>query len=1089
MLRFKSCPAHFTIRFMPGLPLLVAGMLTTPGMCGAALAAGPNDSGLLLYNTEGNRLRRYDIDTIGGSLVEDILVENHSDDPVNGRDSNGTICALPDGSGRYVLGEDTGQTAIPAGWGIFSAAGVQEGKLSPTFQVSGDNAEPHGCVFDEQARLFTTDVGSQAIGSSTGQLTLWFPPYDVFPGAPGTYPNGESSVGNYCKIAVDIGTAGQTVIDDQGRIYVTSSGGLSVLRFSPPFPTGPDAAGGCGALDPQGSPMADTVHPREVFLPPNGLSTYSAMAFAPNGNLYIGTNLTGTINEYTQGGTLVRKILDPGPFVSLPIATGNPQGMTVGPDGTIYYADLDLQGTLPNVGPGPNGKVWRITFDGANNPNPPEIVRQNLMYPDGVALFKGNLEPLAGWNTYAGDYARRFYNPAEEVITSANVAQLQEAWRFPTGAIITGSPTVASVDIPGEGPTRVVYFQSWDFGIYAVRMSNGSELWRVQADDHPGASFPSTASVDVSVVDGRATAFVGTGENMYALDAVTGAEIWRFTVGTGCEDAVGNPPGLCGFSGERNEIESSVAVADGKVFFGMDVNDVETGKGGFYAVDASTGSLRWYFDLETGATCTPDPGDDIRRFDGYHSEAQLGLPAGFLASRPGCGFARDVTGCGNVWSSPALDVSRGRLYFTSSNCDTDNNPATPRPAPPMPAYDEAIVALDFNGVPAWRWRPREVDNDDLAFGATPNLFSINFGGAEREVLGVGNKDGTYYVIDRDGINEVTSVAWNDADPSTLPYWRTKLVPGGEIGGILATAAADEELRRIYITTAPGTDADGPFNPQRPTVHALHMDTGAIAWNNAADTTANSSFGPVSAIPGVMFAGQVPGAILRSFDSQTGAPLGNYDLGNSALASGPAVVDGMLLVGNGIGTRTSTGSGPSDLTAIIPSPLIALCVPGTPTCNICQNGVVDPAEECDDGNAQSGDGCNAACDLEQTLDINGTASGGFIRVIVDGVVLLVPTNPGDSAAEVAAAIAAAINANSALELKGVSAMAQGNSVISDGTLTGMLSQDEGITLGEEDEPPGAPAPIPVASALWLWLTAVLLGVVVWRRLQRVVAART
>ena len=40
----------------------------------------------------------------------------------------------------------------------------------------------------------------------------------------------------------------------------------------------------------------------------------------------------------------------------------------------------------------------------------------------------------------------------------------------------------------------------------------------------------------------------------------------------------------------------------------------------------------------------------------------------------------------------------------------------------MPAYDEAIVALDFNGNPAWRWRPREVDNADLAFGAVPNLF-------------------------------------------------------------------------------------------------------------------------------------------------------------------------------------------------------------------------------------------------------------------------------------------------------------------------------------------------------------------------------
>ncbi|MEZ5504324.1 MAG: PQQ-binding-like beta-propeller repeat protein [Halioglobus sp.] len=1074
-----NCTRHSLVALLRSLPfILCAVFLAGPGAAERARAAGAYDSGLLLYSTEGNRLRRYDIDTIGAGLVEDILVQRAADDPVNGRDSNGTICALPDGSGRYVLGEDTGQTAVPAGWGIFSADGIQEGKLAATYQTPG--AEPHGCAFDSQGRLFTTDVGGQGIGQATGQLILWFPPYDVFPGAPGTYPNGATST-NYCKLAVDIGTAGQAVFDAQGRLYVTSSGGLRVLRFSPPFPTGPDAAGGCGGIDPQGSPLADVVN-REVFLPPNGLSTYSAIAIAPNGNLYIATNLTGTIGEYDPNGNLVRMILNPGPFVSLPIPTGNPQGMTVGPDGTIYYADLDLQGTLPSVGPGPNGKVWRITFDASNNPNPPEVIRQGLAFPDGVALFKGNLEPLTEWRTYAGDYQRRFYNAGEEVLTNANIGQLQEAWRFPTGAIITASPTVASVDIPGEGPTQVVYFQSWDFFIYAVRMRDGAELWRFQADEQPGSSFPSTASVDVSEVAGRDVAYVGTGEIMYALDAVTGEEIWRFTAGTGCKDGLGNPPGLCGFLGERNQIESSVAVVDGKVFFGMDINDYETGKGGFYALDAVSGTLTWYFDLETGATCTPNPGDNIRQFDGYHSEAQLGLPAGYLASRPGCGFDRSITGCGNVWSSPAIDESRGLLYFASSNCDTDNNAATPRPAPPMPAYDEAIVALDFDGVPAWRWRPREVDNDDLAFGAVPNLFTIDFGGSPREVLGIGNKDGTYYVLDRDGVNEVNAVAWSDADPSDLPYWKTQVVPGGDIGGILATAAVDTDQRRIFISTAPGTNADGPFNPQRPTVHALNMDTGAIAWDNGADTAAWASFSPVSAIPGVAFIGRVPGAYIRAFDTEgdAGTQVGDYNLNNAALASAPVVVDGMLLVGGGIGTRTSTGSGPSDLSAGVPSPLVALCVPGTPTCNICQNGIVDPAEECDDGNGVAGDGCSAACELEASQLFSGTASGGYIRIIVDGVSLQVPTAPGDSPAQVAAAIAAAINGNPVLAMKGVSAFVQGNRVISNGTFTGVLSLDAGITLGPADAPAIA---VPVGRFLWPWLAAGLLLAGAWAGRRR------
>ena len=41
--------------------------------------AGADDSGLLIYNTEGNRLHRYDVDTIGTDrLVDEVLIERAS---------------------------------------------------------------------------------------------------------------------------------------------------------------------------------------------------------------------------------------------------------------------------------------------------------------------------------------------------------------------------------------------------------------------------------------------------------------------------------------------------------------------------------------------------------------------------------------------------------------------------------------------------------------------------------------------------------------------------------------------------------------------------------------------------------------------------------------------------------------------------------------------------------------------------------------------------------------------------------------------------------------------------------------------------
>src|SRR4029453_13847020 len=173
-----------------------------------ATAAAAADSGELLYSTEGNRLRRYDLDTIDQPpLVEDILVEQASASEEGGaapagkfRDINGMICPFPDGSGRFVAGEDTGQPNPPPGWGVFAASGKQVGKLTATYNNFG---EPFGCAFTPDGILFTTDTGNQGFGTPNGQLIMWFPPYDRFPGAPATYPNSARST-NFCQIATDI---------------------------------------------------------------------------------------------------------------------------------------------------------------------------------------------------------------------------------------------------------------------------------------------------------------------------------------------------------------------------------------------------------------------------------------------------------------------------------------------------------------------------------------------------------------------------------------------------------------------------------------------------------------------------------------------------------------------------------------------------------------------------------------------------------------------------------------------------------------------------------------------------------------------
>lgn len=352
---------------------------------GAQPACGPE----LLYSSEGNRLRRFDLDGVATPpLVQDVLIPSADE---GGLDINGQICALPDGSGGFVAGEDTGQPDVVPGWGVFDVAGTRIGKLAPTFQTdqpgSTSNAEPFGCAFDAEGRLFTSDVGNQASGDGNGQLTVWFPPFTEFPGAPAPYPNGARST-RFCKLAVDLPTAGSVAIDAQGRVYVTSARGAGVVRFSPPFPSGPDAAGGCGAVDALGSPLADVVQ-RETFIP--GTKTYSGIARRANGNWLVSAVFNGTVDEHDPNGVLLRSLVASPGETAIPFTNGHPQGIAVDCRGDLYYADLQLALGSGGIGPGPNGKVRRVPLDVCGAPGPPEVVREGLAFPDGLGVLPGDL--------------------------------------------------------------------------------------------------------------------------------------------------------------------------------------------------------------------------------------------------------------------------------------------------------------------------------------------------------------------------------------------------------------------------------------------------------------------------------------------------------------------------------------------------------------------------------------------------------------------------------------------------------------------------------------------------------------------------
>jgi sugar lactone lactonase YvrE len=300
----------------------------------------------VLLSPQANQLDVYDLETDEKTVL--IAAEDNT--------VNGQVCALPDGSGRFLLGEDTGQeTGARQGWGIFSPEGeLQDKILEPETPNEPEQVEPYGCGFDAEGRLFTSDIGDTGFDSTNGKLIVFFPPdYD-----------------SACVLDANIRVAGAIAVDDDGSVLITESVPPGrVLRFSPPFPAGEDE---CDSVTPE----------KTTFIEDPDMGTPLGIVRAPNGNWYVSSVFVPTtIREYDATGAFVRTIAEGGDI-------GSPAGLAVDSNGTLYYADLAIEVSGDDIGPADGeGTVRRIRFDENGKPLPPEVIGSGLDYPDAVAVL------------------------------------------------------------------------------------------------------------------------------------------------------------------------------------------------------------------------------------------------------------------------------------------------------------------------------------------------------------------------------------------------------------------------------------------------------------------------------------------------------------------------------------------------------------------------------------------------------------------------------------------------------------------------------------------------------------------------------
>jgi hypothetical protein len=308
-----------------------------------------------LFSPQANQLDVYDVETLEGSVLI----------PAEQNTVNGQVCLVPDGDGNFLMGEDTGQPEERMGWGIFSPEGELLQKIpEPESDGEAEQPEPYGCGFDDEERLFTSDIGSGNFDATDGKLIVFFPDDDY---------------ASFCILDTAIRTAGQIGIDDDGNVYVTESVPPGrVQKYEGPFPSSADEC--------------ETVKPtKSVFIEDPELNTPLGIARLANGHWYVSSVLLPlpTIREYDENGELVRTILVATQSIGDPI--GNPAGIAVGEDGTLYYADIGLEEKPAPQFYGPadgGGTVRVVTFDAEGNPGAPVTIGEGLDYPDSVTVVE-----------------------------------------------------------------------------------------------------------------------------------------------------------------------------------------------------------------------------------------------------------------------------------------------------------------------------------------------------------------------------------------------------------------------------------------------------------------------------------------------------------------------------------------------------------------------------------------------------------------------------------------------------------------------------------------------------------------------------
>jgi alcohol dehydrogenase (cytochrome c) len=472
--------------------------------------------------------------------------------------------------------------------------------------------------------------------------------------------------------------------------------------------------------------------------------------------------------------------------------------------------------------------------------------------------------PADSWLTYHGDYSGRRHTSIAQ-ITPENVINLAQAWRFQTGGTqqIKASPIVAAGKLYITTPDN----------IWAVDARTGKEIWHYQ--NPPNNAFHIGHRGAAVYKD---TVYLTTPDcHLIALNAKDGTVKWNVVIADSNKGYWStNAPLVI-----RNHVLVGVA------------GDFDNLPGQLKSVDADTGKTQWIF------YSTPPPGSTDRSSGG-------------------------ATG-GQMWITGTYDPDLNLVYVGTGNpTPVLNSDARPGNNP----WTCSIVALNpDNGKLAWGFQPSPHDTHDWDAVEIPVLVDADFKGQQRKLLMQASRNGYFFVLDRtNGKSLLTTpfatVNWAKGidsegrpipDPVKEPSRSGVLVAPNESGATNYRPPSFDPQTGLFIVSAQDGYGIYFFKPDHGSygwagadygvaghafLRAIDYRTGKIAWDHAIGDGAGAA-GVLTTDSGLTFTGDVAGNVM-ALRTSDGATLWHQNVGRMGNAPVTYELDGRqyMVVGAG-----------------------------------------------------------------------------------------------------------------------------------------------------------------------------------------------